>query len=322
MAEFFLGVDLGGTKILTVVADHNGNILASEKRPTEAEQGPEKVINNIYATVLDVLEKSSVRSRDIIKMGIGSPGPIGISEGMIYMAPNLYWENVPIVKLLEEKVNIPVILENDANAAALAEKWFGAGKDVDNLLYITVSTGIGGGIIINKKIYHGVNDGAGEVGHMIIDPAGPRCGCGNPGCLEAIASGTAINRMAGEAIRQDKDTLLKELFINNQEKIDGMMIADAARRGDRIALQIWHKAGRYLGIGLANLINIFNPEMIVLGGGVMNAADLIFRPMEESLKEYSFESNYKSVRICQALLGEEAGVRGAIAVAMGERLLR
>ena len=134
MAEFYLGVDLGGTKILTVVADDNGNILASAKRPTEAKQGPEKVIDNIYTTVLDVLEQSSVSQRDVVKMGVGSPGPIGISEGMIYMAPNLYWENVPIVKLLEERTNIPVILENDANAAALAEKWFGAGKDVDNLL--------------------------------------------------------------------------------------------------------------------------------------------------------------------------------------------
>ncbi|ACL70354.1 ROK family protein [Halothermothrix orenii] len=321
MKEYYVGVDLGGTKILTALADARGKIVAKKKLPTEARKGEEKVIQNIVSSIDAVLQEKGLSREDVITLGVGSPGPLNTQEGIIYLAPNLGWRNVHIKDILEEETGIPVILENDANAAALGEKWFGAGQDVDNLIYITVSTGIGGGIIINKKIFHGINDGAGEVGHMVIEPGGPVCGCGNRGCFEAVASGTAINKMGREAVKENKATLLMELSGGDPEKIDGSLIARAARQGDEVARKIWDKAGYYLGIGLANLLNIFNPEMIILGGGVMNAGDLIMEPMKKSLKDHALESAFNSVEIRQAELGNDTGVIGAVAVAMGDRLL-
>lgn len=319
MADYFLGIDLGGTKILTAVADEEGNILAKIKLPTEAHKGKDKVIDNIIVSINKVLNKVNLNYEDIVRMGVGIPGPLNIEEGLVYQAPNLGWENVPISEILEEKTSIPVNLENDANAAALGEKWFGAGQGIDNLLYITISTGIGGGIIIDRKIYHGANDGAGEIGHMVIEPNGPLCGCGNYGCLEALASGTAISRMGKEAVEKHQNTIILELSNGNLDSIDGGIIAKAAKMGDEVAKEIWVKAGYYLGIGLANLLNIFNPEMIILGGGVMKAGDLIMEPMQKSLKKYSFENAFNSVQIRQAVLGDEVGVKGAIAVAIGRK---
>lgn len=321
MSEYFIGVDLGGTKILTAIADEKGAILSSIKVPTEASKGQEVIIENICNSVYTAIEKADIAKEEVVRLGIGSPGPLNSKEGIIYENANLPWKNVPIVKLLEERLDMPVLLENDANAAALGEKWFGAGRDVDNMLYVTVSTGIGGGIIVNKKIYHGAFDIAGEVGHMIIDPSGPICGCGNHGCLEAFASGTAINRMGKEAVREDLDTILVELSAGDPEKVDGRLISQAAEQGDLVAKDIWNKAGNYLGIGIANLLNILNPEMVVLGGGVMKAGDLLMNPMIDSLKKYAFESAITSTKICQAVLGDDVGVKGAIAVALGDRLL-
>ncbi len=320
MAEHFLGIDLGGTKVLTAVADERGKILARKKIPTEPEKGQEHVIDNIIGSVLAVLEESGLDKSEIVRTGIGSPGPLNIEKGIIYLAPNLGWENVPISALLEERLGVPIKLENDANAAALGEKWFGAGQGIDNLLYITVSTGIGGGIIIDQKIYHGANAGAGEVGHMIIDPDGPRCGCGNRGCLEALASGTAIIRMAREAVKSGQETILHSLSDGDVTKISGSLIAEAARMGDQVAEDIWEKAGDYLGLGVANLVNVFNPEMIIFGGGVMKAGAFIMKPMLRSLKKRAFKESYRSLKIKQAALGNDVGVKGAIAVAMGDSL--
>lgn len=322
MAGYFLGVDLGGTKILTAVADEQGKILARKKLPTEANRGNDRVIENIIETIRSVLAEVGLKKENIVRMGVGSPGPLNTKEGIIYLAPNLGWENVPISRILEDRTGISVILENDANAAALGEKWFGAGQGIDNLIYITVSTGIGGGIIIDRKIYHGVNDGAGEVGHMVIDPDGPLCGCGNHGCFEALASGTAISRRGREAVERGEKTLLTDLCEGDLNKIDGGLIARAAQLGDQVALDIWSEAGYYLGLGFANLVNIFDPEMLILGGGVMKAGELIMEPMLASLKNYSFESAFNSLKIRQAALGDDTGVKGAIAVAMGDRLYR
>lgn len=320
MADYFLGVDLGGTKILTALADEEGTVLARKKMPTEANKGLEHVLENIHTSIKKVLDESGVKVKDIVSMGVGSPGPLDVDKGIIYLAPNLGWENVPITSLLEEKTGIKVILENDANAAALGEKWFGAGQDVDNLIYVTVSTGIGGGIIINKEIYRGANAGAGEVGHMVIDPDGPLCGCGNRGCFETLASGTALVRKGRKAVEKGKDTILKKLSGGDINTIDGALIAKAARMKDSVALKIWDEIGEYLGIGLANLLNIFNPEMIILGGGVMKAGDLIMEPMLKSLKARAFKEAFQSVEIKKAELGDDTGVIGAITVAMRERL--
>ncbi|MEJ6950282.1 ROK family protein [Natronospora cellulosivora (SeqCode)] len=321
MKEYFIGVDLGGTKILTAVSDSKGNIIEKVKVATEALKGQEQVINNIVRSIEEVLKKSNIDKKEIIRMGLGTPGPLNINEGLVYEAPNLNWKNVAIVDILKEKTGIDINLENDANAAALGEKWFGAGRNVDNMIYMTVSTGIGGGIIIDKKILHGVSDTAGEIGHFVIQTDGPICGCGNHGCFEAVASGTAVNRIGMYLAAMHPDSLLYSLVDGDITKIDGKVISEAAIKGDKYALQIWDDEARYLGIGIANLINIFNTGTIVLGGGVMNSWDLIIDKMTETIKDYAFESAYTKVDIKKSSLGDEVGVQGAIAVAMGDRLL-
>lgn len=321
MNNYYIGVDLGGTKILTAVADKKGKILARKKLPTEASKGTETIIKNINKTIKFVMEAENLKKSNICRIAVGSPGPLDTSEGIIYENSNLPWKDVPIVRLLEEKTGLPVVLENDANAAALGEKWFGAGKNVSDLIYITVSTGIGGGIIINQKIYHGFNDGAGEIGHITLEPDGPLCGCGNHGCFEALASGTAIARMGKEALKEDQPTLLKELSDNNPEKVDALLIEKAAKKGDQVANNIYKKAGNYLGIGIANLINIINPEMIIMGGGIINAEELFWDKMVETLQERSVDPLGEKVKICKVKLGADTGVQGAIAVAMGDELL-
>ena len=321
MQDYFIGVDLGGTKILTAVSDAKGKIVEKIKLSTEAAKGQDHVIDNILKSVEQVINKAKLKKENIVRIGLGSPGPLSIKKGLIYEAPNLNWKNIPIVSILSEKTGLDITLENDANAAALGEKWFGVGQDVDSMIYMTVSTGIGGGIIIDKKILHGISDTAGEIGHFVIQTDGPICACGNHGCFEAVASGTAINGISKYLAAMHQESLLSKLVDGDISKIDGKIISDAAKQGDKYALQIWDDEARYLGIGIANLINIFNTSTIVLGGGVIKAWDLIADKMTATIKDYAFESAYNSVDIRRASLGDDVGVKGAIAVAMGDRLL-
>jgi len=322
MSEYYIGVDLGGTKIYTALADEKGKIISGNKMATEADKGEEVIINNILASIESVIEDSGVAKKNVEKIGIGSPGPLSVRKGIIYETANMSWEKVTIVEIMEEKTALSVKLENDANAAALGEKWFGAGKDIDDLIYITVSTGIGGGIVINKRAYHGFDGAAGEVGHMIVEPDGPQCGCGNYGCLESLASGTAIAREGKKLVKSEQvETMIREMSSNDPEQVDALLIAEAAQKGDKIAQDLYSKAGWYLGIGLANLINLFNPEMIVLGGGIMKDKELLDDSLEKSLEDRALPSSLKQVNICKVKLGDEAGVKGAIAVAMEEKLL-
>lgn len=317
---YYLGVDLGGTKILTALADKEGKLLARANIPTEADKGQEVILKNINVTIEQVIEKAEVSKQDIAQIGIGSPGPLNSKEGIIYETANLPWKNVRLVDIMEEKTGLPVRLENDANAAALGEKWFGSGKDVDNMIYVTVSTGIGGGVIIERKILQGVDGAGGEIGHMVIKPGGPTCGCGNAGCLEALASGTAIARMGRESLRKDSSTLIAEMAAGNPDKIDAILVAQAAKKGCETAQKIYDRAGYYLGIGLANLVNIFNTEMIVFGGGVMKDRDLLNESLRDGLEKYSLPTSLEKVELCNSQLKSETGVQGAVAVAMEDVL--
>lgn len=321
MKNYYIGVDLGGTKILTAVADSDGEIISRKKLSTEADKGEEVILRNIEDSINSVLDQSGVKKSEIKKIGIGSPGPLSTVKGVIYETANMPWKNVPIVDIMEERTGIPVKLENDANAAGLGEKWFGAGKGVDDMIYITVSTGVGGGIIIDQKALHGYDGAAGEIGHMTINPDGPQCGCGNYGCLESFASGTAIGREGRKVVKEGKSDILQELSNNNPEKVDAYLVAQAAIKGDKVCKKIYEEAGYYLGIGIANLINLFNPEMIVMGGGVWKDADLLKDTMWESLEERALSSSLEQVEICKVELGDDTGVKGAIAVAMEDKLL-
>ena len=310
----YIGIDLGGTKILTAVADDNGEIIARVKLATETELGQERIKKNIFKSIYKVLEKTDIKIEKIKSIGIGSPGPLNVEKGIIYESANLPIKNMEIVELIEEETGVNTYLQNDANTAALGEKVFGAGKEADDLLYITISTGVGGGIIINGKIYYGHTGNAGEIGHMTVDPTGPQCGCGNYGCLESFSSGTAIKNMAKNAVENDESTLIKKLA--KDQKLSAKLVAKAAAKGDQKALDIFAKAGYYLGIGIANLVNIFNPEMIILGGVVLKAKEYFLDRAKEEFKKRALKAPADIVKIKEAVLEDEIGVKGAIALAM------
>jgi len=319
--DYYIGIDVGGTKVLTALADEKGLILKKAQEPTEADKGEEIIISNIKKSIDRVINNSPITKKEVKRIGIGSPGPLDLEKGLIIENSNLSWTNVPIVEILEEMTGIPVILENDANAAALGEKHFGAGREADNIVYITISTGIGGGIIINKKIYHGGKGNAGEVGHMTLIPdSNYQCGCGNYGCFEAVASGTAIARRGREVLNKERESLIKNYSKNEPDNIDAPLIASAARAGDEQAIEIFKLTGRLLGIGISNVVNLFDPEIVLLGGGVMNAKDLFITELKASLQERALEANLKDLKVKEVGLGKNTGVMGAIAVAMGERL--
>jgi glucokinase len=313
--DYIIGVDLGGTKILTGLADAEGNILSEVKKPTGEKKGKEAVIKRIKETIYKVVEKQAIDLTQVQGIGLGSPGPLNIKEGIIYHTPNLNLDEVRIVEEMSD-LEVPIFLENDANAAALGEKYFGAGKEVSNLIYVTVSTGIGGGIIIDGEVYHGVSDGAGEVGHLTLIPDSDiQCGCGNYGCWEAVASGTALARLGKEALEAGKDTSIAEL-VDKIDDVDGAVVAEAAEKEDQVAQQLMEQIAKYLGIGFASLINIFNPGQIIVGGGVSKSWDLIEETVEETIQVRAMDSLRAEVEVVTSNLGDKVGLKGAVAVAL------
>ncbi|AGB42010.1 transcriptional regulator/sugar kinase [Halobacteroides halobius DSM 5150] len=313
--EYVIGIDLGGTKILTALADLEGNILAEVRKPTEADKGKNSVIAKIKDTIYEVLGQTEVAIEEVEGIGLGSPGPLNIEEGIIYHTPNLNLDNVNIIEELKD-VGPPIFLENDANAAALGEKYFGAGKDAQDLIYVTVSTGIGGGIIIGGEVYHGASDGAGEIGHLTLLPnSDQKCGCGNYGCWEAVASGTALSRLGREAVKNGEDTLLADL-VDDATEVNGAVIAKAAKKGDQVASEIVEQIAEYLGIGFASLINIFNPEKIIIGGGVSKSWPLLQDTVLANVEQRAMEALTAEVEIVTSQLEDKIGVKGAIATAL------
>jgi glucokinase len=291
-----IGIDFGGTKILTGLADDKGRLIAAVRLDTEAKQGKKKVIAKLIKSVNLVLAKAGVPLSKVSRIGVGAPGPI-INGAIIASAPNLPgWKKVNLKQILQRAFKKPVVIENDANAAALAEYRFGAGKGSKNMIYMTVSTGIGGGIILDGKLYRGSTGTAGEVGHMIIDPKGPKCGCGNHGDLEALSSGPSIARAAGQK--------------------DAVKAVEVARKGNKRAKKAIADAAKNLGIGIGNLNNLLNIDIVVIGGGVSNMKELIFTPARHWAKEVSLLEPGKHLKIVPAKLKDHVGVMGAIAIAM------
>jgi glucokinase len=316
-----IGVDLGGTNIVFALTDLAGKILYRLKVPTMALEGRDKVVARMVEGIRRVMEESGTPAKELQAVGVGVPGPISSHKGIIYSAPNLPgFENLRLKALLERKTGLPVFLENDANAAAMGEKWAGAGKGVDSMLMLTLGTGVGGGIVLDGKLYSGVNDTAAEFGHMVIDPGGPICGCGQRGCLEQYASATAIARRAREAVMAGTQSSILTLAEGDPSKITSRMVHQAALDGDRLARQVWDDTAVFLGIGIANLVNIFNPQMVVLGGGVMLAGGDLLKPVRQEVLKRAFERPAKTAQIVSAKLGDDAGVIGAAAVAITRSL--
>ena len=312
-----IGIDLGGTKISTALVGNDGEIIAHDYQQTRAAEGQSAVIERMLDAARRVMAQAGMDRSQVAAVGVGAPGPLDIEAGVVVAPPNLPgWDRVPLKQLIKDGLGIAAFLENDANAAALGEHRFGAGRGVEHMIYVTVSTGVGGGLILDGKLYHGAAGMAGEVGHIIVEPEGPLCGCGNRGCLEALASGTAIARRARERVAHGAPTLIADLAGGDPERITVRLVAEAADQGDKEAQTILAEAMNYLGIGMANLVNLFNPQLIVIGGGVTNIGERLFQPVRGAIAQNALPSAAQAVRVVPAALGDNAGVLGAAAVAL------
>lgn len=307
-----LAVDLGGTKIRSAIVPPDGKIFLSNNYLTEANKGTETVVRKIIFAIEDIMMKAESGIKDFGGLAIAAAGILDTNKGAVTASPSLPgWRDVPLKSILENKFGIDVLLINDASAAALGEYYYGAGKNVQNLIYLTVSTGIGGGIIIDGKLYAGVDGCAGEIGHMVIESHGTQCNCGNYGCLEILASGTAIAKEAQRRINEGEESSLIDLTKNIPGSITSETVALAARGGDTLACEVINRAANYLGIGIANLINIFNPEMIIVGGGVSKMGEMLLEPIRNTVIQRAFYLPAKTARIVRSVLGDDAGILGA-----------
>lgn len=311
--EFVIGIDLGGTKINTAIVDFKGNIIEQINIPTLACEGENAVLNRVIQTIGEVLNKSEVKIENIRAIGIGSPGPLNSKEGTIITTPNLPFKNFNIINPIKKIYNVNTYLDNDANVAAIGEHIFGAGQGSNNMIYVTVSTGIGGGAILNGNIYRGNTCNALEVGHMTIDPKGPLCNCGNHGCAEVLASGTAIARQGRQAVEKKAITSLTKY-----SDITAYEVFNEAKNGDKVCNEIVNKSLNYLGISIANLVSIFDPEVIIIGGGVSKAGEIVFNTIKDVVKIRCFQILSDSCKILSAQLSANSGVIGAAALALRE----
>jgi glucokinase len=320
--SYIVGIDLGGTKILTARCDLRGQVMAQARQPTGAEEGLQAVMGRIFQTVETVM--ADCDPAHLLGVGVGAPGPLDVYTGVLFEPPNLPgWTQVPVRELLSnwlrERFGRPVRVEvgNDANAAALGEYRFGVGAErpgLRNMVYMTVSTGIGGGIINDGRLLLGWRGMAGEVGHMTVDVHGPRCNCGNIGCLETLAAGPAIRRAGVALVASGRAPLLSQLVSGEPERVTAELVERAAKQDDPDACALMARVGHYLGVGVVNMIHLFNPELVCIGGGVSKAGDLIFLPLIETVDALALASMRKGVAIVPARLGDQVGVLGAAAL--------
>jgi glucokinase len=307
-----LAIDIGGTKLAAGVVDSEGRILARGEVPTLAKEGLEPVLGRIVGLGRDLLSRPEVSGVRVHRIGVGCAGPVDLKAGVVFNPPNLPgWVRVPLSDRLRQALGLPTVLENDANAAGLGEFRYGAGRGAQSIVYMTVSTGIGGGIILDGKIWHGLKDAAGEIGHMTVCPDGPLCGCGNRGCLEAMSSGTSIARRAREMLAAGRQSELNQVASPTSSDVVRL-----AQKGDPVASEIWDQAVRYLGIGVAAVITILAPERVIIGGGVTRAGDFLFEPLREHVRQRVKLVPVESVPILPATLGPDVGILGAAAVAL------
>jgi glucokinase len=316
--DLVVGVDLGGTKILAAVVAADGKILGQAKRKTKPETGTESVIERIVKTVDDALVSAKVARADVRAVGIGAPGPIDPDTGTVLMAPNLNgWENVPLAKTLSEQLGAPVFLDNDVNVGTLGEFVYGAGRGAKDVIGVFVGTGIGGGLIIGGQLRSGARHAAGEIGHMIVLAEGPYCGCGNRGCIEALASRTAIVSSLRMAVQSGRKTTLTEALAGGVERLSSGVLAQAWKSNDTLTVEVLTRVQYYLGLHLASLVNFLDPELIVLGGGVIEALGEDFlQPIRRvAYQHFTQRRDASQVKIVLSQLGDNAGILGAAVAA-------
>ncbi|HZQ34504.1 MAG TPA: ROK family protein [Dehalococcoidia bacterium] len=317
MTETLAGaIDLGGTKILTAVVASSGEVRSSDRIATRAGEGPDAVCEEMVASLRRACGQAGTKLDALTGIGVSAAGPLDAGRGVLTEPPNLPgWKDVPLGRMLHGRCDLRVVLENDANAAALGEFVFGAGRGTRDMVYITVSTGVGGGVVCGGRLYRGASGAAGEIGHMTIAYRGERCGCGRAGCLEAYASGTAIAREGRHAAESGGSPALAAQAAGGQA-IDAEAVARAAEAGDAAAAAILARAAEYLGVGLMNTVHLFNPELIVLGGGVSNLRARVIEPAIAFMRDHAFPTMAGAVRVAYAARGDEAPVLGAAALVL------
>lgn len=316
--RYIVGVDLGGTNIVVGALSADGcRQIAMHTQPTLAERGAVGVVDRIHTlierVIAETIDAEGVTRDAFLGIGIGSPGPLDRERGIVIVTPNLGWRNFPLRDEIAQRTGLPATLDNDANCATLGEWWQGAARGARNVVGLTIGTGIGGGLILNGRLYHGSSDVAGELGHTSIDSTGRRCKCGNYGCLEAYASGPAIADRAREAIGGGEASILASLVDHQLERITAQTVYDAAQLGDAMAREVVRDTARFLGAGVANLLNIFNPDVVVIAGGVTQAGDALFEPLRAEVKRRAFRPAVDACRILPGTLPGTAGVVGAVA---------
>jgi glucokinase len=298
---FYIGMDLGGTTFKALAVTPDGSILGRIQQDTHAEQGPQAVVRRMVDAIRQLQAEVETPSQQLVAIGLGVPGIVDLPAGIVRRSPNLPgWKDFDLRVAVRQHLEVPVAIENDANAAVLGEMWLGAGRGTQHFLMLTLGTGVGGGVVIGGNILHGSRGYGGELGHTVVDPNGPVCGCGSRGCLEQYASGTAIARLAKPSYGA---TTAKD-------------VALAARRGEPQALEVYRQVGQYLGIACASFANLFNPECLAIGGGAANAFDLFSDAMQTTMRQRTFVEVYQSLRLVPAQCGTDAGGFGAAYQAM------
>ncbi|MBE0479246.1 ROK family protein [Candidatus Aerophobetes bacterium] len=317
--KYFIGVDLGGTNIKAVAMNREGKIFHQQNIPTESEKGPLPVIDKLVLLIESVRRKKDVTRRSLGAIGVAVAGAVDMKQGICRFLTNFptKWKGIPLASRIKERTGCTSFLINDVRAITLAEKTFGAGRKVKNLVCIALGTGIGGGIVIDGKLHFGSKGFAGEIGHQTISMDGPKCGCGNYGCFEALASGSNIASQAIRFIKQGRSTMIRDLVEGDLNRITPEVVAKAARQGDEVAREIWEKEACYVGIGIANLVVSLDPEMVIIGGGIAKAADLLFEGIKKELSRRVYvDPDVSRLKIVKSEFGDIAGAVGAATWAM------
>lgn len=316
MVKKIIGIDLGGTTVKMALLSLKGDIEIQWSIPTNTKQNGKYIINDIIESIKGFLKKNGYSTNDIEGIGMGSPGQIDYEKGTVKGAFNLGWQEEQEVKhLFREAFNLPFFIDNDANVAALGERWRGAGKNTSDVVFITLGTGVGGGIVANGQLLHGTRGSAGEIGHMIVNLEGFQCTCGNRGCLETVASATGVVQLLkAEITQKDYESPLKDLLSN--KILTAKDIFDAAKTGDKLALEVIDQFSTYLGLACSQLANALNPDFIVIGGGVSAAGNFLLKKVQEKFLLYAFPTVLESTGLALATLGNNAGIIGAASLVM------
>ena len=314
MKKYSIGVDIGGTNVKLGLVTPSGKVLLRRHFLTKEPRDKTAFLDALARHIHELVAEGEKRKIVVTGVGIGAPGPIDVKKGFVYFFPNIPgWKNTPLKDILEKKLRLPVRVDNDANVMALAEFLFGAGKGAADLIALTLGTGIGGGLVIGGKLFHGPAYSAAEIGHLIINEKGPLCACGDRGCVEAYVGNGYFTREVKKRLNGGAKSVLMK-WIRAGSELTPLLVAQAAKRGDRFSKEVWNETGEHLGTALAGLVNILNPQKIILGGGIAQNGNVLFRPVIRTIRKKAFPIAARSVKVIPAKLGVDAGLVGAAAL--------